>query len=382
MKPRITSFIAIPLLFRKYLLSVTALMLLAGCSIFAQDGSGPDKPPTKGQTNEKTTTEKSAKNRTKDAQEKTAAEKEKIKKLKEYDQIIIKRKSDDDKNTRVVIEIRDDEVFVDGKPIDDFANSDISVRIQRPKTFSLSGAPSPFRNQGGWTWADDEKPFLGVATTGSTDGAEVIEVSENSAAAKAGLKKGDIITKVNDQEIFDHEQLSEAIGKYEPGDEVKITYKRDGKESSATVTLGARPAISRDGATTIPRMGPNGRVPNAPMPPAITMPFDGGNWRELFKNFDRSGAKPRIGMKVQDTEDGNGVRVMEVDEGSTAEKSGVKEDDIITSFDGKPVNSAQELSGAARAARDKSTIKLQLKRKGKTQTLELKVPKELKTAEL
>jgi len=335
----------------RYILPVTVMILLAGASVFAQDKTTPDR-----------------------------SEKKKIGKLRDYDEIVIKRKSDDDKNARVVIEIRDDQVFVDGKPINDFSNNDISVRIQRPRTFSLNGASSPFRGQDNWSFTSGDKPFLGVATEGSTGGAQITEVSENSAAAKAGLKKGDVITRINDKEVFDHEQLSEAIGKFEPGDEVTITYKRNGKESKATAKLGSKPGFNLQGGPRVMTVPPV--RPNAPMPPAITMPFDGNNWREYFKDFYRSGAKPRIGMKVQDTEDNKGVKVMEVDEGSAAEKSGIKEDDIITSFDGKAVNSAKELSDAAREARDKSTVKVQLKRNGKAQTLDLKIPKELKTAEL
>lgn len=359
-------------LFSNYRLSIAVLALLAGCVIFAPDVSGQD-----GSSNKQDQPKKGQKK-----------ENEQPKKLGEYDEIIIKKKSGDDRDTKVVIEIRDDQVLVNGKPVEDFADSDVSIRIRRPKTFSLSGAASPFRGPGGWAWTNEEKPFLGVATEGSTGGATITEVSENSAAAKAGLRKGDVITKVNDKEIFDHEQLSETIAKFEPGDKVTITYKREGKDNKTTATLGAKPGFGLDGvprgSMTIPRTGPNAPMPpNGAMPPAITIPpFDGGNWRELFKNYERGGAKPRIGIKVQDTEEGNGVKVMEVDEGSAAEKSGIREDDIITSFDGKPVNSAQELSDAARAARDKSTLKVQLKRKGKTQTLDLKIPKELKTAEL
>ena len=61
---------------------------------------------------------------------------------------------------------------------------------------------------------DGNRPFLGVTSEGSTEGVKVTMVSENSGAAKAGLKAGDIITKVNDKAVFDHEQLSEAIGEH------------------------------------------------------------------------------------------------------------------------------------------------------------------------
>jgi serine protease Do len=93
-------------------------------------------------------------------------------------------------------------------------------------------------------------------------------------------------------------------------------------------------------------------------------------------------SKPKLGIKAQDTEDGKGVKVLDVDDESAAEKAGIKEGDIITRFDGKEVNSANDLSEGARAAKDKVSIKVNLLRDGKTQEIEIKIPKKLKTANL
>lgn len=65
-------------------------------------------------------------------------------------------------------------------------------------------------------------------------------VPENSPAGKAGLKAGDVITKLNDTQIDSGPTLIGTIWTYKPGDKVKITYKRDGKESTTEVTLGSR----------------------------------------------------------------------------------------------------------------------------------------------
>jgi len=95
--------------------------------------------------------------------------------------------------------------------------------------------------------------------------------------------------------------------------------------------------------------------------------------------------KPRIGIKAQDTENDKGVKVLEVDSDSPADKAGIKEDDLITSFDGIEVSSADQLaklSRDAKDAKDKSSMKIQLKRGGKSQTIEIKIPKKLKTANL
>lgn len=91
--------------------------------------------------------------------------------------------------------------------------------------------------------------FLGVAftagNTGSTsNGATVGQVLQGTPAAKAGIAAGDTITKVGSKAVDSADALSTALGKYAPGDKVKITWVSGttGKTQSATVTLMAGPA--------------------------------------------------------------------------------------------------------------------------------------------
>ncbi|MFE7707158.1 S1C family serine protease [Streptomyces sp. NPDC057486] len=65
-------------------------------------------------------------------------------------------------------------------------------------------------------------------------------VSPDGPAAKAGLKAGDVITKFNDSVIDSGPTLIGEIWTHKPGDKVTLTYKRDGKVSTAEVTLGQR----------------------------------------------------------------------------------------------------------------------------------------------
>ncbi|MBB4982496.1 MULTISPECIES: S1C family serine protease [Streptomyces] len=65
-------------------------------------------------------------------------------------------------------------------------------------------------------------------------------VTPNGPAAKAGLKAGDVITAFGDHPIDSGPTLISEIWTYKPGDAVKITYERDGKTATATVTLGER----------------------------------------------------------------------------------------------------------------------------------------------
>lgn len=88
-------------------------------------------------------------------------------------------------------------------------------------------------------------------------GAYVAEVSGNSAAEAAGIKKGDVITSVNNVEVKTVAQLQEQIGRYSPGDKVTIELVRDNKKLTVKAELknrqGTTSAITAD--ATIAALG-------------------------------------------------------------------------------------------------------------------------------
>ena len=98
--------------------------------------------------------------------------------------------------------------------------------------------------------------------------------------------------------------------------------------------------------------------------------------------YGYQGGGPKLGLSVQDTDDGKGVKILEVDEDSNAAKAGLKEDDVITEINGKAVNSADEVARIVRENKDKTSMMLKLQRSGKTQNIEVKIPRKLKTADL
>ncbi|MFJ2032073.1 S1C family serine protease [Streptosporangium sp. NPDC087985] len=82
--------------------------------------------------------------------------------------------------------------------------------------------------------------FLGVTladATGDAGGALVSQVSDGSPAEKAGIKQGDLITKINDTVVEDGTTVVGAVRGFKPGQEVTITYVRDGHPQTATATL-------------------------------------------------------------------------------------------------------------------------------------------------
>ena len=230
-------------------------------------------------------------------------------------------------------------------------------------------------------FSNGTKAFLGVTTDDVEEGAKIISVSDNSGAEKAGLKKGDIITKIGDHTIEDASDLTEAIGKYKPEDKVTITYKRDGKENKVTATLGKNKA---SGYAQAYGFAPDAReFPSDAFAPLERLNDYNFNWdRDKNNLLGTITGRPRLGIKAQDTEEGNGVKVLNVAPESSAGKAGIKEGDIITEFDGNKITSADELAEAAQESREKTSVKLQVIREGKTQTIEIKTPKKLKTANL
>lgn len=73
-------------------------------------------------------------------------------------------------------------------------------------------------------------------------GAEIRDVNPGSGGAKAGLKPGDVITRVGDRVISDSQSLTAAIREHANGSTAKITYTRGGSQKTTDATLGAVPA--------------------------------------------------------------------------------------------------------------------------------------------
>jgi Do/DeqQ family serine protease len=70
-----------------------------------------------------------------------------------------------------------------------------------------------------------------------TEGVYVAEVGEGSAAGEAGLKTGDVVVRVNNAPVKTVAQLQEQVARFRPGDKIRLTYIRDGKEKSCDVVL-------------------------------------------------------------------------------------------------------------------------------------------------
>lgn len=86
-------------------------------------------------------------------------------------------------------------------------------------------------------YIDSEKAKDNEVDLGTVTGVYVSEVQEGSAAEEAGLKKGDVVTKVNGKKVSKMAEMQEVLSQYRPGDKASVTYMRDKKEYTKTVTL-------------------------------------------------------------------------------------------------------------------------------------------------
>ncbi|HEV7620664.1 MAG TPA: trypsin-like peptidase domain-containing protein, partial [Flavisolibacter sp.] len=83
--------------------------------------------------------------------------------------------------------------------------------------------------------SEDQIKSLGIPD--NTEGVYVSAVTNDGGAGAAGIKKGDVITKVNNINVISGIQMSAQIAGFHPGDKVPVTYVRGGKEYSVNVLL-------------------------------------------------------------------------------------------------------------------------------------------------
>jgi serine protease Do len=189
-------------------------------------------------------------------------------------------------------------------------------------------------------------------------GAEVTSVQEDSPAAKAGIKEGDVVLEFNGQHVEGGEQLTRFVRETPVGRTAKIGVWRGGGMQHLTATVEARKGFQFDGGTWVM---PEIRVPEIPQ---IEVP-----------RFQMTYQNPALGIVgeplAQDDQLAeffgvkDGVLVRSVRKNSAAEKAGIKAGDVITKIDEQTVSSPREITRALQNARAKKTVTVVLMRNKK-----------------
>jgi S1-C subfamily serine protease len=122
-------------------------------------------------------------------------------------------------------------------------NLALPVEVVAPLLKRARETPDPPIKEGsGVALTGPKNGYLGVRGDPLATECRVGGIVNDGPAEKAGLKTGDIITKFAAEEIGSYEDLIAELKKTKPGDKVKLTIKRDGKEQQIEVTLGQYPS--------------------------------------------------------------------------------------------------------------------------------------------
>ncbi|MEJ7557257.1 MAG: trypsin-like peptidase domain-containing protein [Pedobacter sp.] len=162
-------------------------------------------------------------------------------------------------------------------------------------------------------------------------GLYVNDVIANSGAAAAGLKKGDIIKKVEGSIIYDSPDLQEKIGRLNPGDKVQITYLREGQLKTTSIVLKpessikeAQPALAAKSGASIEKLG------------------------ATFSALSPQ-AKIKLGLK-------NGVVVTKTNTSGLFYQYDLTPGTVITSINDVPLNTTADVTAALAKSSDKIKV--------------------------
>ncbi|MDQ3321774.1 MAG: Do family serine endopeptidase [Acidobacteriota bacterium] len=181
-----------------------------------------------------------------------------------------------------------------------------------------------------------------------TKGVLVDNVRAGSAAEKAGIKRGDIITAINDERVEDSNTLRNKVAGTLPGNSIKIGVLRDGEQQEFTAQLDEFNAESDQPASPTEEKK------------------DSGNSSENGKlGLTLQSATPEILKQVGLPDDTKGLVVMDVDPNGAAAQIGIARGDVIIEINRNLVETTEQVQSALEKSGDRPILLL-INRKGQT----------------
>jgi serine protease Do len=175
----------------------------------------------------------------------------------------------------------------------------------------------------------------------------VSEVTPNSPAAAAGLRPGDVITKIDDRKVEVPGDVADYVTSKPIGAKVTLAYYRDGRPATTNVTLGEFP--------TKP-----GQIAQAEV-------------QKEAIGVELQDVTPDIGRFLNLPQGIRGALITEVAPGSRADQAGLQPEDVILEVNRKPVQSAAEAVAALKANPGSAQI-LRIRRGGTTRFVTIPKP--------
>jgi serine protease Do len=198
-------------------------------------------------------------------------------------------------------------------------------------------------------------------------GVEVAHVEEDSPAAKAGIKEGDVVLEYNGEKVDGVDQFIRLVRETPPGRQVKMAVWRNGTTENLTLTVGARRGTvieTPDGSVTIP--------PIPPLPP-IDIPRFEMSYQSPLIGIEGESLAPQgqladfFGVK-------DGVLVKSVIRNSPAEKAGLRAGDVIVKVDDSKVTTTREITSVLRSNRTRNSFTLTVVRNKKEMPVTVTLP--------
>jgi serine protease Do len=147
------------------------------------------------------------------------------------------------------------------------------------------------------------------------DGVFVMDVAKGSAAAEAGIQKGDFITKINNENITTGTEIIGKVGAMHPGDKLNVSFTHNGSQRTANVTLkGESGTYAMMKEQAVNQLGAS------------------------FETLPRQQAS-QLGIS-------GGVAVKSIGQGTLAEQTRIKEGFIITNINNQKINTVEQLTQA------------------------------------
>lgn len=200
-------------------------------------------------------------------------------------------------------------------------------------------------------------------------GVLITEVVDDSPAEEAGIEDGDVIIEFNGMKVKNPDALRKMVLKSRVGEKVKVKLIRDDDTKVIAVVVGERPEETAY-AFEVPEQGKYKEY-------VLKMPGDLKDiQKKVMYHFDPS---RKLGVRVHDlsgdlgsyfdAEEGEGVLVLGIEDGSVAEEAGIKAGDVILSIAGDKIDSIDELKSEVKEIDADEDFDIVVLRHGKKVTL-------------